>query len=167
MFWSDLLLQEKTHQLKKWSPPAQSWTLSLWLSLQCHLIPNVVTEFIIKVTFPGLSHQFISAVAFSYRTNYRQKCKAFASSSNRWSLDNRELSLINNTLSYTGKRKLPELQHKVPFTAARECLVGPELLQHADLKQEIEDPEGPIHTDLSNLWNIFLWGEREEEVMQQ
>lgn len=37
----------------------------------------------------------------------------------------------------------------------------------ADLKQEIEDPEGPIHTDFSNLWNIFLWGEREEEVMQQ
>ena len=126
----------------------------------------MVTVFIIKVAFPGLSHQFISAVTFSHRTNYHQKCKVFASSSNRWSSDNREPSLINNTLSYTGKRKLPELQHKVPFTAARECLVGPELLQHADLKQEIEDPEGPIHTDFSSLWNVFLWGERGEERMQ-
>lgn len=102
----------------------------------------MVTEFIVKVAFPGLSHQFISAVTFSHRTNYHKKCKVFASSSNRWSLDNRELSLINNTLSYTVKRKLPKLQCKVPFTAARECLVGPELLQHAGLKQEIQDPGG-------------------------
>lgn len=146
MFPNDLLLLEETHQLKKSDPcllrPGSCHCDSHHNGTKCHLIPNAVTEFIVRVTLLVLTHQFISAVAFSHRANYHQKCKIFASSSNRWSSDNRELSLINNTLSYAGRKKLPELWPKVPFTATRECLVGPELLQNAGLKQEIQDPGG-------------------------
>lgn len=40
----------------------------------------------------------------------------------------------------------------------------PVLLEHAGLKQEIQDPGGPIHGSFPT-YGMFPWGEREEEGM--